>query len=296
MSATCSQKRPHNIGNARPLQFWVAGVVGIGHLGVALDHVAHVLHALPSGVKFLFARREGAGNFDDHAQQTDAAGPEQAVFMPRDRAHDACECACSDLYARDAQVARRARVERGCCRVSCGVGHGGHVHLLVGAAPIEDALAFEEDQRHVARKHVGKCAIEYRRGLDRLLVEVQVKFAAQIQVAVAAGLRLGEVERKIGGNKARHLGGDSRVEQHFLCVDDHRAQAREGRDHTIHAIAGLLKRCGVVHVELNDFHSEPLERRDFGGVATWAEDRAHVGTTCDKRLGDLAAEVACGTG
>jgi hypothetical protein len=60
----------------------IAIVVERFQLGPAVEHVAHVLHALPRRVELFLTSSERARHFDRRAERSQTSGAQQAELLP----------------------------------------------------------------------------------------------------------------------------------------------------------------------------------------------------------------------
>src|SRR5512140_173904 len=86
----------------------------------AVEHVTHVLHALPCREKLLLRGSERARDLDKRAEHSQTSGAEQAELLSGNLTYDRRQFPGAELIASNSQKARGGRIksharrERGC--------------------------------------------------------------------------------------------------------------------------------------------------------------------------------------
>ena len=201
----------------------------------------------------------------------------------------------ADLIAGDPQKARGGRIESRARHEGGSVVHRREVHALVRVSPTQHPVHSEEEERHLSGQQFGKRTAEDGGGLNRTFVEALVELSAQIEIAVLACWKPGEIDRVVGRDEAWHARLDRGLEQRRLRLDDHVPQSLQRRDD-----AGRTRACrshlgGAVQVDAGDLHAELLQ--SLGPVlrCTVADQRPYAGSPFEQSSGDASAEITRGS-
>ena len=134
------------------------------------------------------------GNPDDPIEPSNSSRPQQLVPVPAQSLHHRAQIARADHVSCDPRKARRARVERD---VGCIIGYvvfGREIQRLIGIAPVKNPAQLVQDDRRLAGQQIGECAVEYRGRADRRGIDLGLKGAAQVHIAIVTRPRFGEIE------------------------------------------------------------------------------------------------------
>ena len=127
--------RGEDLPRRRPTHTGIAIVVERVQLCPAIEHITHVLHALPGREKFLLSGSDCTRDLDERAEHSQASGAEQAELLSGHLTDDRRQFPGAELIAGNSQKARSGRIKGRAGREGRRVDYGREVQALVRVAP-----------------------------------------------------------------------------------------------------------------------------------------------------------------
>ena len=118
-----------------------------------------------------------------------------------------------------------------------------------------------------------------------------MELSAQIEIAILSGWKLGEIDRVVGRNEARHVCLNRRVEQNRLRFHDHVPQPRQRGHHARRTRACRCHLGSAAQVDTSNRYAELLQSLKLVSRSAVANKRSYAGSPFAQSSGDASAEI-----